>query len=261
MTREKRLCQQMRARSRFTSRLGERSLLWIVAGALSLSAAGCGSPVNVQPLSPADIPMLQAAANFPHEKYMIVPDDTLRINYTFHPEMKQEVLVQPDGKITANLAGEVLAAGMTTVELERYLADKTSEFLRNPEVVVSIARFAERFVYVGGEVRKSGQIPYRKGLTPVQAIIAAGGLLDSARSDSVVLMRPGDSGIDFVSRKFNIDDTVLQGEKEPLFLAPYDVVYVPRSSIAEANLWVKQYITDLFPFLKGSAGINYRPAP
>jgi protein involved in polysaccharide export with SLBB domain len=168
----------------------------------------------------------------------------------------------PPAVVEVGVREETLAEAPVECELDGVIvAVRVPGSLRNPEVVVSIARFAERFVYVGGEVRKSGQIPYRKGLTPVQAIIAAGGLLDSARSDSVVLMRPGDSGIDFVSRKFNIDDTVLQGEKEPLFLAPYDVVYVPRSSIAEANLWVKQYITDLFPFLKGSAGINYRPAP
>jgi hypothetical protein len=44
-----------------------------------------------------------------------------------------------------------------------------------------------------------------------------------------------------------------------LLLAPHDVVYVPRTSISEANLWVKQHILDLFPFLKGSAGVTYRP--
>jgi len=224
-----------------------------------LSAWSCGAPINVQPLTPADIPLMHAAGKYPHEQYLIVPEDTLRITYTFHPEMKQDVLVQPDGKITANLAGEVKAGGMTTTQLEQYLAQKTSAVLRDPEVVVTIAQFAERYVYIGGEVRKAGQIPYRKGLTPIQAIIAAGGLLDSARTDSIILMRPGDLGADFVSRKLDINESIGQGDKEPLFLAPYDVVWVPRSSIAEANLWVRQYISDLFPFLRSSAGVTYRP--
>jgi hypothetical protein len=60
-----------------------------------------------------------------------------------------------------------------------------------------------------------------------------------------------------MSRTLNVSDTVVNGTREPLFLAPHDVVYVPRSSIAEANLWVKQHITDLFPFLRGSVGAGY----
>jgi protein involved in polysaccharide export with SLBB domain len=201
--------------------------------------------------------MLHAAGNFPHEKYIIVPDDVLQIRYTFHNEMSQEVAVQPDGKITATLVGQTVAAGMTTAQLEKFLVEKTSDRLRNPEVIVSIAKFAERNVYVGGEVAKPGMVRYRQGLTPLQAIIAAGGFLESARPDSVVLTRTGESLNEAVSRRLNITESVSEGTKEPLVLAPHDVVYVPRSSIAEANLWVKQHITDLFPFLRGSVGAGY----
>jgi protein involved in polysaccharide export with SLBB domain len=228
---------------------------FIASGALF--ATGCGNPVNVAPMSAADLPTLHAAGRFPDEKYVIVPNDTLHIRYTFHPEMNQEVLVQPDGKITANLVGQIVVVGMATVKLEELLVEKTSDRLRNPEVVVSITKFAERNVYVGGEVARPGMIPYRQGLTPLQAIIAAGGFLESARPDTVVLTRTGASLNDSMSRTLNVSDTVVNGTREPLFLAPHDVVYVPRSSIAEANLWVKQHITDLFPFLRGSVGAGY----
>jgi protein involved in polysaccharide export with SLBB domain len=230
----------------------------LIAPMFSLS--GCGAPINVQPLTPADIPIVHAAGNYPHEKYVIMADDTLQIRYTFHPEINQEsVVVQPDGKITATLVGQMNVSNMTTAKLEELLAEKASDQLRNPEVVVSIVRFAERNVYIGGEVRKPGMIRYRKGLTPLQAIIAAGGFLESARVDSVILVRGGDSNTDYISRKLNLQESISDGNKEPLLLAPHDVVYVPRTSISEANLWVKQYILDLFPFMKGSAGVAYRP--
>ncbi|MGH7797278.1 MAG: polysaccharide biosynthesis/export family protein [Candidatus Binatia bacterium] len=217
------------------------------------AASGCGAPINVQPLAPEDIAGIQAAGNYPHEKYMIVPDDALQIRYTFHPEMNQEAVVQPDGKITASLVGQIMVAGMTTEKLEELLVKKTSEQLRQPEVVVGISRFAERNVYIGGDVGKPGVVRYRKGLTPLQAIIAAGGLLDSARTDSIILVRMGDSGQDYVSRKLNLQEAITDGSKEPIFLAPHDVVYVPKTGIAEANLWVRQHITELFPFLFPSA--------
>ena len=222
------------------------------------SLSGCGSPVNVQPFASADIPLLQAAGNFPHERYVIVPDDTLQIRYTYHPEMGQEAVVQPDGKITATLVGQIVVTGMTTAKLEELLVEKTSDQLRRPEVVVGITKFAERNVYIGGEVGKPGMVRYRQGLTPLQAIIAAGGFLETASTDNVVLTRTGDSLTESISRRLNLRESVTEGIKEPLFLAPHDVVYVPRSSIAEANLWVKQNIIELFPFLKGSAGATYR---
>jgi protein involved in polysaccharide export with SLBB domain len=219
----------------------------------------CGAPINVKPLMSEDIQLLQSTGNYPHEKYLIVPDDTLQIRYVYQPEMNQEAVVQPDGKITATLVGQLVVASMTTTELESLLVERTSDQLRNPEVVVNITRFAERNVYVGGEVGKPGLVRYRKGLTPLQAIIASGGFLESARGDSVILVRPGDSGSESVSRKLNLTESIAEGIKEPLFLAPQDIVYVPKSSIAEANLWVKQNITDLLPFLRGSAGFTYRP--
>lgn len=222
--------------------------------ALILLMSGCGAPLNVKPLMTEEIPLLQTGANYTDEKYIIVPDDTLQIRYVFHADMNQEAVVQPDGKITAALAGQVAAAGMTTAKLEELLKERTSDQLRNPEVIVNITRFAERNVYIGGEVAKPGLVRHRKGLTPLQAVIASGGFLDSARADSVVLIRNGDSGGEFVSRKLNLTESVAESIKEPLFLAPHDVVYVPKTSIAEANLWVKQHITDLLPFLFPSVG-------
>jgi len=244
-------------------RLITRAKLSVVSKAAPVVASlffvwACGAPINVKPLMSEDIPLLKSAGNYPDEKYIIVPEDTLQIRYVFQPEMNQEALVQPDGKITATLVGKIQVAGMTTTELERLLVERTLDQLRNPEIVVSIIRFAERNVYVGGEVGKPGLVRYRKGLTPLQAIIASGGFLETARADSVLLVRTGDSGNEAISRKLNLTESVAEGIKEPLFLAPQDVVYVPKTSIAEANLWVKQHITELFPFLRGTAGIGYR---
>jgi protein involved in polysaccharide export with SLBB domain len=121
---------------------------------------------------------------------------------------------------------------------------------------VDITRFGEKNVFVGGEVGKPGLVPYREGLSPLQAITAAGGFRTTARTDSVILVRTGE-GDAFVSRKLNLAATVTDGIKEPISLAPHDVLYVPRTPIADANLWVEQHITGLFPFL-GNIGAGYR---
>ena len=240
-----------------------RRIFLILAGAILVVLPlvnGCGSTVAAPALTVEDIPRFSMAGNFPDHIYRMEPGDTLQIRYTYHPDMNQEIVVLPDGKISVQLVGEIPVSGMTTRELEQSLAQKTSENLRDPEVIVSVSKFAERTVYIGGEVEKPGTIPYRKGLRPLQAIISAGGFRETARADSVILVRTGGSETQFISRKLNLTDST-GGIEEPLILAPHDVIFVPRSSIAEANLWVKQHITELIPFLKGSAGVTYRTGP
>jgi protein involved in polysaccharide export with SLBB domain len=209
---------------------------------------GCGAPITVPPLSLGEIPRIEAIGNYPHQIYRIEPGDTIRIQYTFHREMDQEEVVRPDGKIAAKLVGEIMVSGMTPEQLETLLVGRTADQLRNPEVVVGITRFGEKSVFVGGEVGKPGLVPYREGLSPLQAITAAGGFRTTARTDSVILVRTGE-GDAFVSRKLNLAATVTDGIKEPISLAPHDVLYVPRTEIAEANLWVQQHITRMFPFM------------
>jgi protein involved in polysaccharide export with SLBB domain len=211
---------------------------------------GCGSEIKVPPLTLADVSRMEAAANYTQQNYRIEPGDSLNIRYTFHPEMNQEELVRRDGKISAVLVGEVSVAGMTTVELSKYLVEQTSHRLRDPEVIVEVTRSTEKTIYVGGEVGRPGVVPYRDGLSPLQAILAAGGFRDTAQVDSIILVRAQGHENDFISRKINLEQVVVDGAKEQISLAPHDVIFVPRTAIANANIWVRQHITDLIPFAR-----------
>jgi protein involved in polysaccharide export with SLBB domain len=91
---------------------------------------------------------------------------------------------------------------------------------------------------------------YRKGLTPLQAVMAAGGFLPTARLDSVVLVRQNGGPESLLARKVDLGRVVHKGEPEQVMLLPQDVVFVPRTGIANANVWVRQHITDLLPFLR-----------
>lgn len=228
-----------------------------VTATFLLCISACGAPITVPPLTMEDVPKFDAIGNHPERNYRFEPGDTLKITYTFHPEMNQEaVLIRPDGKITATQVGDIDVAGLTVKELENALAQKTSEHLKDPEVIVSVTKFAERSVYVAGEVEKAGPVPYMKSLTPLQAIIAAGGFLEGARMDTVVLIRADNSSQEVLARSVNLAAVVTDGTKEPVYLAPHDIVYVPKTPIANAGLWVKQHLTDIVPFFRGT-GLSY----
>jgi polysaccharide biosynthesis/export protein len=220
--------------------------------------AGCGPAIKVEPLAAADLPRLQVAGNFPDQVYRIEPGDTLFIRFPYHQEMDQEAVVEPDGRITATRVGPVTVTGLRTSELEQLLKERASDRLRDPEVVVTIRKFAEKPIYVGGEVGRPGTIAYRKGLTVLQAVIGAGGFKDTARIDSVILVRGTGPDAPVITRKLDLKRPVIQGEDEPLFVAPHDVIFVPKTPIANADLWVDQHITKLFPFLRlGTLPLGY----
>lgn len=226
-------------------------MVWGLAVAAAMATAACSSTVTVPALKAEEVTSLEDIGNFPHRGYVVEAGDTLQIRYTFHQELNQEAVVQPDGKVTLHHVGDLVVAGLEPKAVEAELVRRTSSRLRNPEIVVSITKFSEKTVYVGGEVGKPGSVTYRRGLTPLQAIIAVGGFKEGARLDSVVLVRSGGQPDRFMSRRLNLTEVVSDGNRELVQLAPHDVLYVPRTPIADANLWVKQHITDLIPLFKG----------
>lgn len=218
----------------------------------------CSTPLTIPPLRLKDVPQLKAIGNYPERQYRLEPEDTITITFPFQPAMDQgETIVPPDGKMTLSLVGEVIVTDKTAAELEKFLVEHTSDRLRNPEVVVNVTSFAAKTVYVSGEVLKAGEIPYSKGLTPLQAIAIAGGFAETANPPSVVLIRSGGQSSERVlAHTIDLASTLTTGSREPLSLAPHDVLFVPRTSIANADLWVQQHLGDFVPFFRG-AGLGY----
>jgi len=224
----------------------------VLALVLAVAVGGCTSPpITVPPLTDADLAEMNAKANFPHEAYRLEPGDAIQIRYMHHPEMAQDDVIPPDARINAKLVGEIEVGGLTTDELEQLLAKRASEHLKDPQVVVSVTRFSEKLVYVGGEVIRPGTMLYRRGLTPLQAVAASGGFRDTARTDSVILVRSSGSEANFIARKLNLEQVVRDGVREPLPLAPRDIIFVPRTEVTDANIWVRQHITDMVPLFRG----------
>ena len=84
-------------------------------------------------------------------------------------------------------------------------------------------------------------------------MIVAGGLLDTAKSKQVVVIHRNDDG-SIVQRYANLRAYAHHGLSAGPALQSQDIVFVPRSSIAEADLWVDQHINKLLPF---SRSLNY----
>jgi hypothetical protein len=74
-----------------------------------------------------------------------------------------------------------------------------------------------------------------------------------------VLIRANPTEQTITSRKLNLQEILATGTEEPLELGPNDVLFVPRSGIAEVDLWVRQHIVEVIPFFRMSMPLPVFP--
>lgn len=215
-----------------------------------LVIVACSNPVgHIPEINPEQLRAKPVKDPPPTEQtYKMVPYDLITVKFTYHPEQdpKTPVVIRPDGNITLDGIGVVRAAGLTPEELGKEIATKSSKRLRDPEVLVTLTQFAQRKIYVGGQVKAPGVIQFQGELTPLQAILDRGGFTDDAQKDSAILIR-NTGGPEPIIGRINIIQGLEDGKPEKINLVTNDILYVPMSGIARADLWVKQHLKDIIP--------------
>lgn len=178
--------------------------------------------------------------------YRISPGDVLDIKLFYNPELNETIMVRPDGRIALQLAGEIMAAGLTPEELRKTLSDRYSKEINRPDITVIVRSFNMQRAYIDGEVVRPGMLPLAGPVTVHQAVAAAGGFKESARRTDVIIIRRPLTGPP-VPLKVDME-RVLEGDNaQDILLAPFDIVYVPRSAIAEVNKFVDLYLRRNIP--------------
>ena len=226
-----------------------RPAIVILMFAAVAATTGCETSGGAQAQAPA--------AGFPNigyanwtdaePPYRIFPGDEIEIAVPSAPELSKSVVVPPDGRISMNLIAPVMAADRTVEELQGSLANAYSSQLRRPAVSVSVKTATPLRVFVGGEVDKAGVYDMPGDINALQAIIQAGGFAVTAKRQDVVIIRRGPDGRAMMRTVDLLKATRNPAGTDLVPLRRFDIVYVPRSGIAEANLAVQQYFRDLIP--------------
>jgi protein involved in polysaccharide export with SLBB domain len=206
-----------------------------------LLMVGCSSEPYLKNPTPLGAPGTQVPPI--ESEYRIHVGDKLDVRLFYNPELNHEVVVRPDGRISLELVHEVMAAGLTPAELTETLAQAYKPHVQQPEVTVIVSSFTGHKVYIAGEVGAAGVRELAGPTTVYQAIASAGGFKDTARTKEVVVIRRDADHKPFaVSLKLK---DVLDGTdmSQDVYLQPYDIVYVPKSTIANVNLWMEQYLS------------------
>ena len=166
--------------------------------------------------------------------YSIVPADTLQIRVVGEPDLSVEkALVDDAGFIHVPVAGEIKAAGRSAPEVADEIAARLSrKYLRDPQVAVSVAELALRYVSVEGEVNKPGVYELTKNATLLSAIARAESPLVTAKLDEVVIFRTING--QRMAARFNLKDVRSGVAPDPVVMDG-DVVMIGHSAIK--GLW------------------------
>lgn len=200
----------------------------------------------------AATPASSASAPYVQDEYRIGPGDELNISFPNNAELNHIGPVGPDGRVPLPLLGNLLIAGDTPTQAASMITNalRDAGIAANAVPDITIVRYGTT-VYVGGQVKSPGAIPLASGMDVLQAIIAAGGMTDTARTGQVAVIRrtpDNHANVMYFSmkgyRKGKTDGVVAT-------LQPRDVIFVPRSRIAEVDLWVDNYINKTVPFSRG----------
>jgi polysaccharide export outer membrane protein len=186
--------------------------------------ASSAAQTNQQTTPPASAPAANYAGPMDASRYVIGPEDSLQITVWKEPTLSGTIPVRPDGMISLVLVGDIPAAGLTPMTLSNDISQRLKKYIQDPVVTVVVLGVNSQRIFLVGEVGKVGPVMLTPGMTPLQAIVAAGGLTPFASSKHIYILR-------VVAGKqqkipFNYKQA-LKGDNAGVSLLPGDTIVVP----------------------------------
>lgn len=203
---------------------------------------------------PPQTPPAQAQA--PRE----LPPDTLRPDYVLGPNDQilirapeaEEINERPfridaEGFINLPLLGRVKAGGMTVRELEADVVRRLREYIRQPQVIISVTQFRSEPVFFVGAFQHPGIYALQGRRTLLEMLSSIGGLQPNAARHIKLTRRaeygpiPLPSAVEDPAKKVSTVEISMGSLRdnvnpaEDILLQPYDVISVERAELVYVN--------------------------
>ena len=194
---------------------------------LSIAIVACTAPIEEELSSDDDY----NRDRFQTETYTIGVDDQLKITVWGNAALSQEMPVRPDGKISMPLIGDVQAGGLVPEAVAADIKKKLSRYVKNPNVTVSLTQLRSHEyisrIRVTGAVQTPISIPFRQGMTLLDAVLAAGGITEFAAPSRAKLYRQRDGNTK--TYKIDLDAILNDGDLSTnKRLLPGDIIAIPE---------------------------------
>ncbi|MEM7412893.1 MAG: polysaccharide biosynthesis/export family protein [Myxococcota bacterium] len=174
--------------------------------------------------------------------YRVGAPDALVVNILPDPIITEQLIVRPDGKITVQLVGDVVASGRTTEQIAADIQQRISRFKRGAVVTVGLVNAQSSTITVLGEVAGPRTFPIGKQMRVAEALGAVGGVTRFASDDDIYVVRDGNP-----PQVFRIDMQAIRKGDLSTNIQVYggDIIYAEPTAWAKVGYAVQAL---LFPF-------------
>ncbi|MHC4600554.1 MAG: SLBB domain-containing protein [Planctomycetota bacterium] len=141
--------------------------------------------------------LIEESSRLARPGFRFLPGDKIEINVFGYNDLRMQIRLPRDLKIGFPLIGDIDFKGRTIREVEGEITRRLeTDHLHDAQVSVMPLEFAERSVFITGQIKKSGayHIPPFGTLSLVQLLSLAGGFTDDADRDRILLIREPKGG-------------------------------------------------------------------
>jgi protein involved in polysaccharide export with SLBB domain len=155
------------------------------------------------------------------------PGDVFEVRVYGEEKLSGIFRVGGSGEISFPLVGRIPVEGLSPTQVETIIEQRLGDgYLKHPYVTVFVKAYDSKAVSVLGQVKEPGTFPYKPQMTVIEAISLAGGMLESAKANAVVVTRQ-EGGQEL---GFNVPvRSISEGEVPNFDLKPGDIVFVPKT--------------------------------
>lgn len=170
--------------------------LSLLSAFLALFLIGCGGPrMNLTEMTaaqPADMHLSGVvSAGIAQSEYLLGVGDKINIRVFQVPDLSfDDLVIDTSGNVQMPLIGAVRGSGRTPSEMSADIATRLSaQYLRDPQVTVTVTEAASQKITVDGAVTKPGVYEMRGSTTLLQAVAMAEGPSRVADLSKVAVFR------------------------------------------------------------------------
>ncbi|HEY9640666.1 MAG TPA: SLBB domain-containing protein [Coleofasciculaceae cyanobacterium] len=218
------------------------------AGNVPLPSAPLPTPANPAPASmtpsrATPAPARSRAYTQPEAPYTLGSGDRVRVDIFQVPQYSGETDVLIDGTLNLPLVGKISVSGLTLEQASAQVSNSYSQFLRRPQVTLSLLVRRPLEIGIAGEVNRPGSYTVNQENaaqypTLTELIKTAGGMTRIADVRNIQVRRPQQSGIEQV---INVDlwQLIQTGDlSTDLTLRDGDTIFIPATTVnlAEAPI-------------------------
>ncbi len=174
---------------------------------------------------------LLAGGQTARAEYNIGPSDVLSISVFGEDDLKSEIRVSAEGRITFPLVGVLHIADKNTFQVEKMISDELMQggFIRNAQVTVNVLEYNSQRVSVLGHVNKPGRYSLESITSLLEVIAMAGGIRETGGNQVIITRnKEGHSEKQIVDLYTLLTST---SDNSLFAMQPGDVIYIPKAPL------------------------------